>query len=69
MTVDGVIDQTDRWFIPEGEHEDESYDQLFAADALVLGRETYQGLARVWPTITDKDSVQQGGARRTLRRR
>jgi hypothetical protein len=28
MTVDGVIDQTDRWFIPEGEHEDESYDQL-----------------------------------------
>lgn len=53
MTVDGVIDQTDRWFIPEGEHEDESYDQLFAADAFVLGRPTYQGLARVWPTITD----------------
>ena len=44
MTVDGVIDQTDRWFIPDGEHEDESYDQLFAADAFV---------ARVWPTITD----------------
>ncbi len=53
MTVDGVIDQTDRWFIPHGEHEDESYDQLFAADAFVLGRKTYQGLARVWPTITD----------------
>jgi dihydrofolate reductase len=53
MTVDGVIDQTDRWFIPEGEHEDESYDQLFAADAFVLGRPTYQGLAGVWPTITD----------------
>ena len=44
MSVDGVIDQTDRWFIPEGEHQDESYDQLFAADAFV---------ARVWPTITD----------------
>jgi dihydrofolate reductase len=28
-------------------------DQLFAADAFVLGRQTYQGLARVWPTITD----------------
>jgi dihydrofolate reductase len=53
MTVDGVIDQTDRWFIPEGEHEDESYDQLFAADAFVLGRETHQGLAPVWPTTTD----------------
>jgi hypothetical protein len=37
MTVDGVIDQVDRWFIPEGEHEDESYDQLFAADSFVLG--------------------------------
>jgi hypothetical protein len=53
VNVDGVIDQTDRWFIPEGEHEDESYDQLFAADAFVLGRPTYQGLAGVWPTITD----------------
>jgi hypothetical protein len=42
MTVDGVIDQTDR-FIPDGEHEDESYDQLFAADAFVLGRKTCQG--------------------------
>ena len=43
MTVDGVIDQTDRWFIPEGEHEDESYDQLFAADAFVLGLPTRAG--------------------------
>ena len=37
MIVGGVIDQTDRSFIPGGEHEDESYDQLFAAHAFVLG--------------------------------
>ena len=47
-----VIDLAGRWFIPEGEH-DESYDQLFAADAFVLGRETHQELSGVWPTITD----------------
>jgi hypothetical protein len=63
MTVDGVIDQTDRWFIPDGEHEDESYDQLFAADAFVLGRKTYQGLARVWPTITDDRGSPTGSTR------
>jgi dihydrofolate reductase len=53
MTVDGVIDQTDKWFIPSGSHEDQSRTQLFEADALVLGRITYEGLARVWPTISD----------------
>ena len=54
MTVDGVIDQTDRWFIGEGEHADQSHEQLLATEAFVLGRETYQGLARVWPTMTDE---------------
>lgn len=53
MTVDGVIDQPDGWFMAESEPEEHGFDQLGAADALLLGRKTYEGLAAVWPTITD----------------
>jgi dihydrofolate reductase len=53
LTVDGLIEVGD-WFKPEGEHETHgSFDQLFAADAMLLGRKTYEGLASVWPTMTD----------------
>lgn len=29
------------------------FDELFASDALLLGRVTYQGFAAAWPTMTD----------------
>ncbi len=48
MTVDGVIDQTDRWFTGNADHSRRNYEELRAADALLLGRVTYEGLARVW---------------------
>ncbi len=41
MTVDGVIDSTD-WFIPDGEHQQRGFEQLLAAEALLLGRKTYE---------------------------
>jgi dihydrofolate reductase len=49
MTLDGVLDQIETWFISAGEHEDHGYAEIMAADALLLGRETYEGLSTVWP--------------------
>ena len=53
MTLDAVIDRVDEWFSPAGEPEAYSHDQLMSADAMLLGRKTYQGLANVWPGMTD----------------
>ena len=53
MTIDGVIDQTDRWFDGNADSNRLNLEELRAADALLLGRITYEGLARVWPTMDD----------------
>jgi len=34
-------------------------DELLASDALLLGRVTYQGFAKAWPSITDDDGFAQ----------
>ena len=54
ITVDGVIGPSpeDRAIL-EGEGERYKFDQLLAADAFLLGRKVYEGLASVWPNITD----------------
>jgi len=31
------------------------YDELFASGALLLGRKTYEGFAKAWPSRSDKD--------------
>ncbi|HXG40372.1 MAG TPA: hypothetical protein VNJ28_05470 [Candidatus Limnocylindrales bacterium] len=41
------------WGIFEGEGERFKYDPLLAADAFVLGRNVYEGLAAHWRTATD----------------
>jgi dihydrofolate reductase len=54
ITVDGVIGPSpEDWAILEGEGERYKFDQLLAADAFLLGRKVYEGLASVWPNITD----------------
>jgi dihydrofolate reductase len=50
MTMDSVMDQLEGWFDAERESEQHGVEQLRAADALVLGRETYEGLSAFWPT-------------------
>jgi dihydrofolate reductase len=58
ITLDGVMTVGD-WFNMHGEHDwhgtggQASLDQLLAADAFVLGRKNYEGLAAVWPTLSD----------------
>jgi dihydrofolate reductase len=60
LTLDGVQDDgIESWFNRHGEHAWDraagraSFDQLRTADALLLGRKTYEGLSGVWPDATD----------------
>jgi dihydrofolate reductase len=49
MTMDCIMDQLEGWFDPEGEAGVHGLEQLRAADAVILGRETYEQLAKYWP--------------------
>ncbi|MBL1093632.1 dihydrofolate reductase family protein [Streptomyces sp. NPDC001739] len=56
ITLDGVVENP-AWTAPFFDEEAAAFarGQLFAADALLLGRVTYQGFAAAWPTMTDED--------------
>jgi hypothetical protein len=49
VTVDGVMDQLEGWFDPGGESAVHGLEQLRAADAVILGRETYEFLSSSGP--------------------
>jgi dihydrofolate reductase len=56
LSVDGVMEAPQEW---NGEYFDEGVgqfkqDELFASDALLLGRVTYEGFAAAWPERTDE---------------
>ncbi|MFE3452675.1 dihydrofolate reductase family protein [Nonomuraea sp. NPDC059194] len=53
MSIDGVISSAEKWSAPYWDEEYSAYarELLFASDALLLGRETYEGFARSWPRL------------------
>ena len=57
VSLDGVMEEP-RWTFdfnrgPEGDKF--KLDELFASDAMLLGRVTYQGFAQAWPGRTDEE--------------
>lgn len=56
VSLDGVMEAPDQWHFPFWSDEMGTYkrDELFASDALLLGRVTYEGSAAAWPSITDE---------------
>jgi dihydrofolate reductase len=53
LTLDGFIDEPGRWSFPFWSEEASQFKarELFASEALLLGRITYQGFAAAWPTM------------------
>ena len=54
VTLDGVISSPQDWGPPYWDDEHAAYARtlLFSADALLLGRVTYEGFAQAWPSRT-----------------
>jgi dihydrofolate reductase len=53
VTLDGVIDSTAEWVDLSPEHQAYSAQMLADADALVLGRNLFEGFKAVWPGMRD----------------
>ena len=53
VTLDGVMEAPNEWSFQYWSEEAAKfkYDELFASDALLLGRVTYEGFAAAWPTM------------------
>ena len=56
MTLDGVMESPNKWSFQFWNEEAARFklDELFASDALLLGRVTYEGFAAAWPSMTDE---------------
>jgi dihydrofolate reductase len=56
VSLDGVINHMEKWHFDYIDDDMGAFarDQLFAADAMLMGRETYESYAAVWPTRSDE---------------
>ncbi len=57
LALDGVVEAPEKWSGPYWNDEIARFkhDELFASDALLLGKLTYEGFAAAWPGRTDED--------------
>src|ERR687895_920833 len=49
VTLDGVVEAPEKWFMPDDEMFEEQTADYATSDALLLGRRTYEGFAASWP--------------------
>lgn len=67
MTVNGAFEAPspppDGWLEPDPVSDEDALEQLLLADALVMGRKTYEGLAAVWPMLGDDPSFGHAAGR------
>jgi dihydrofolate reductase len=56
LSLDGVLDEPQNWSFPYWNDEIAKFktDELFATDAHLLGRVTYEGFAAAWPSRSDE---------------
>jgi dihydrofolate reductase len=59
MTVNGAFEapSPEEWLVLDADSNNVSLEQFLVADAMVLGRKTYQGLAAVWPQLVDDPTL------------
>ncbi|MFD7548242.1 dihydrofolate reductase family protein [Streptomyces sp. NPDC059578] len=55
ISLDGDVSAPDKWSGPywDEEYSGHARELLFSADALLLGRKTYEGFAETWPSLEE----------------
>lgn len=63
MTVDGAFEAPvaapTGWFVLDPDSTQASLEMWQAADAMVIGRKTYEGLAAVWPQLAAVPTLEE----------
>jgi dihydrofolate reductase len=67
VTVNGAFEapspEPDGWLVLDPDSSQVSLDSFLLADAMVLGRKVYEGLAAVWPQLADNPTMGTYAAR------
>ncbi len=63
VSLDGVIEAPEKWSLKfwNDEHAKYANDQLFASDALLMGRMVYEGFAASWPSRRNEFADRMNG--------